>query len=437
MVCNNDALMNIITNKKLDKNVQLFLTVMKDLPDCKKIRANKYMKIVDSTGAEVSTTPYYNSSQRPENLFECDREGCVTSGTLYPQNVDAHVVYRVPHDAVEFAGGLITFYVNGFTGDKTVTFKISSTEDFTNADVYTKTVTGKGDTYVPVVIELTSAPSSEQGTGWEASRNGAYISINVADANAGISTIDIYDSIDDFNTSDVVVVGCLSEIDAPEEFEIGESTCNSSGYDDSADNTVDLTITGNQVSPNYYKLNPRYGRGTATTGAIAKPTTATVQAQGDYGVITLPDMNEATCGFLGAQIADACNATDAQLERLTIPTLVTLGEKQFNAIPNADGSTTLYFNKALVGKKMLITYPQIAEDVTERLYSDDNLGSVRVRAQEVIRQSDGVQIVRFYDNALVSGFPHTINQDETEFSFTLSVQRDARGLKYREYVIGQ
>lgn len=437
MRCSNDVLMNKITEKKLDKNVELFLTVMNDLPDCKKIRANKYMKVVNGQGEEMSVTPQYNNFQKPDNLFECDREGCITSGTLYPLDADANVVYRIPYDAVEFAGGLITFYVTGFTGAKDVTVKISNTEAFTDADVYVKSVTGKTDGFVPVIIDLSEAPTSEQGTGWEATRNGAYLSIHVNDAGAGISTIDIFDSKEDFNTSDVVVLGCLTEIGGDEEFEEAESSCWASGYDDSADNTIEYEVTANSVTPNYHKLNPRYGRGTATTGFASKNLEATIEAQGDYGIVTIPDMNQDTCGFLGVQLADACDVTGSQLERLTIPTQIALDEDQFNAINNADGSTTLYFNKNLVGSPVKVTYPQIADDVTERVYSDGNLGSVRVKGEQVITYSDGTKIVRVFDKMLVTGFPGTINEDETEFSFTLSVQKGADGHRYREYVIKQ
>lgn len=437
MRCSNEVMMNKITNNKLDKNVELFLTVLNNLPDCKKVRANKYVKIVDGEGQEVSTTPQFNKFNVPDNMFECDREGCVNSGTLYPQNADGNVVYRLPYDAVEFAGGVVTFYVTGFTGSKTVTVKLSSTDDFTDADVYTQSVTGKDGEFTPVIIDLSTPPSSEEGSGWTPARSGAYLSINVNDENAGISSISIFDSKDDFKTQDVVVVGCLTEIGGDEEFDEAEATCWNSGYDTSADNTKEVEVTGHSVTPNYYKLNPRYGRGTATTGWKSTNIEATVEAEGDYGVITLPDMKDDACGFLGVDLADSCDVTGAHLERLTIPTQIALDEDQFNAITQEDGTTKLYFNKNLVSAPVKVTYPQVQEDVKERVYSDENLGGVRVRAEQVITQSDGVKIVRVFDNVLVTSFPGTINEDETEFSFTLSVQRGANGHRYREYIIGQ
>lgn len=437
MRCNNEVLMNKITNNKLDKNIELFLTILNNLPDCKKVRADKYVKIVDGEGAEVETTPMFDKYNKPDNMFECDRAGCITSGTLYPMNADGNVVYRLPYDAVEFAGGIVTFYVTGFEGAKDVTVKLSDTDAFTNADVYTKSVTGKEDGFVPVIIDLSEAPTSEAGEGWTPSRSGAYISINVNDANAGISSINVYDSKDDFQTSDTIVMGCLTEIGGDREFEEAEATCWTSGFDTSSDNGYEVTVEGNSITPNYYKLDPTYGRGSATTGEAQTNITATIEAQGDYGVVTLPDMSQNACGFLTVQLDDGCDVTGSQLERLSIPTQIALDANQYNAIPNADGSTTLYFNKSLVGSPVKVSYPNLKDDVVERIYNDENLGNTRVKMKQVITQSDGVQIIRIYDNVLVTGVPGTINEDETTFSYTFSIQKAADGHRVREYVIGQ
>ena len=186
MRCNNEVLMNKITNNKLTKNVELRLTVLADLPDCKKMRADKYIKIVDSSGAEVTTTALYNKFKTPDNVFECERTGCVNTGTLYVGNDDGNVIYRLPYDAIEFPAGVVTFYATGFTGDKTVRFKIGDDENMTDANVYEQTVTGKGDEYVPVIIDLSQPPTIQDGNGWTPARSGAYNSILRNDIDAGI-----------------------------------------------------------------------------------------------------------------------------------------------------------------------------------------------------------------------------------------------------------
>ena len=42
-------------------------------------------------------------------------------------------------------------------------------------------------------------------------------------------------------------------------------------------------------------------------------------------------------------------------------------------------------------------------------------------------QSDGVFEVHEYPNVLITSFPQTINNSDSEFSFTVSVQRDVDG----------
>lgn len=437
MNCNNATLMDKIGLNKLNKLHEIRLSVLNNLPDCKKVRANKFVKIANDDGTEVDTTSTFNRFLVPDNQFECMREGCVNSGTLYPNNADGNVIYRLPFDAVEFSSGVATFYVTGFDGAQTVTVKMSTTDDFANADVYEVPVTGKGADFVPVVVDLSQTPTSVVGNGWEASRSGAYISIKVPDANAGISSISIFDSMADFATSDVVTIGCLTEISADEAVEAAEATCWSSGYDTSSESPIEITVTGNSVTPNWWKLNPRYGKGEATVGWKSRNAEFTVEADGDYGKITLTDMNQDVCDFLGAQITGDCDITGSLLERLTVPTKIKLNANQFNAINNEDGTTDLFFNNTLVGNTVKVTYPQLKDDVQELIASDENIGNVRVRLEEIVEQNDGVTRVHVYDNVLVTSFPHTINEEETEFSFTLTIQRGANGHMYRTYIIGQ
>ncbi len=432
MRCTNDVLMSKITNNKLDKNVELFLTVLDDLPDCKRISADRYVKVVDGEGVEAETAPTFNRFLRPESQFECDKDRCVNTGTLYIGNAANSAIYRLPYDAVEFAAGVITFYVTGFTGDKNATVTIATDSDFTNADVFVIPVTGKANEFTPVVLDLASTtPSSTAGTGWTPSSTGAYLKINVNDANAGISSIAIFDDKDDFEISDTVVIGCITEIGGDEEFEESESTCWKTGYDMSADNTKEIEVTAHSVSSNYPKLNPRYGKGEATTGWKSNNVEKVVEADGEYGKVIIDDMSTEACGFVTAE------AECEHLERLSIPTQIPLDENQYNTVTLEDGSTAFYFHKDLVGKTVKISYPQVEENITERVYSDNNIGGVRVKAEQVVTQSNGTKIVRIFDDVIVTGFPGTINEDETEFTFTLSVRRGVNGHRYREYVLSK
>lgn len=429
MRCSNDVLLNKIGVDKLNKRSELAFTVMSNLPDCRKIDTKKYIDFKATGGGDAAIT--YNRFRVPENVFECMRTGCINSGTAYSDKA-GEFIYKAQFDAVEFASGVITFYV--IDAANTVTVKISDTSEFTNADQYNVTVGREGaDGFRPVIVDLSQVPDTTIGNGWTANRDSAYISINLGQANAGVSSIGIFDSMNDFETSDVVAVGCLTEVSTDYEISAAEATCWSSGYDTS-DLSFERTITGNSVTPNYWKLNPLMGKGSATVGFERVTTTKTIERSGNYGTISLPDLDQNECGFLSVAFADNCNVTDAMLTRLTIPAMIDVDEGHYFVISETDGSTTVYFNKELVGSEVIVSYPRIA-DVEEEIADVENVGNVRVRMTETIEQTDGTKLVFVYDNVLVTTFPATINEEETEFSFTVNIQKDASGHYFRKYRI--
>lgn len=431
MRCSNDVLLNKIGVEKLNKRSELAFTVLSNLPDCRKIDTKKYIdfKLADGeTGDAVIT---YNRFKVPQNVFECMRTGCINSGTAYSDKL-GEFIYKAQFDAVEFSSGVITFYV--IDGGSTADVKISDTADFTNADKYTVNVGVAGaDGFSPVIVDLSKAPTETIGTGWTANRDSAFISIDTGVANAGISSIGIFDSMNDFETTDVVAIGCLTEVSTDYEIDAAEATCWSSGYDTS-DLSFERTITGNSVTPNYWRLNPLIGKGKATQGFERVTTTKTIEANGDYGTISLPDLDQAECGFLSIAFADNCNVTDAMLTRLSIPAMIDVDEGHYFVISNTDGSTTVYFNKELVGSEIIVSYPRVA-DVEEEIADVENVGNVRVRMTETIEQTDGTKLVFVYDNVLVTSFPANITEEETEFSFTINIQKDASGHYFRKYRI--
>lgn len=431
--CKNEVLMNKIGVNKLTKQSELALTVLENLPDCRRIDTKNYVRM-DYDDEEYTGSPSYNRFRLPNNAFECMREGCVNTGTLY-YNAAGKAAYRYSGDATEFTAGVITFYV---TEDVTsATVEISSDADFANAYKYNAVLgNAAADGFKPAVVDLSKVPAETIGEGWDANESGAYISVKVNGTDmtsAGISSIGIFDSMTDFAISNVVLIGCLTNISMDVNVEAAEATCWSSGYDDT-DPELELTVEGNSVTPNYNLLNPLEGKGSTTIGFDRETVEKTIQQGTGYGTVTIGDMNQDECGYLSVAFADSCNVTDAQLYRLSIPALVDVDEGHYIVINNADGSTTLYFNEALVGSPVIITYPKTVE-IEEAVASVDNLGSVKVRAAETITYTDGTKVVYLYDNVLVTAFPHTITEEETSFSFTLRIQKDATGHIYRKHVI--
>lgn len=421
----NEAYFNKVSKSKYDSTTEITINVLSDLPDCKRINAKDFLTASNDT--------VFNKFVKPDNDFECFRTGCVTTGTL-DVPAGTTLVYKAAFDATEFAAGVITFYVKP-TDDDTLTVKISSDAAATNADVYKIAIDKTAvleDGYIPVAVDLTKTPDEVEGTGWEPVSSGAYITFT-ADKEYGLSSISILDSVECFEINDVVKVACISEVTNDITAEVAEETCVTNGYDQTSTPEIEFTVTGKLISANMWKLNPMADKGTATEGFTISTTKKTVEAKGDYGVITLPDVFQSECGFIGVQANDSCNATDATLERLSTPYLTTVDEGHYIVIKDtANEVTYIYLNKVFVGQEILVSYPQKAE-IEDIAVSASNLGKRRCRISYPYKTSDGTEYNVVYNNALVTSLPMGISSDENDIEITFSIQPDANGDYFHQY----
>lgn len=420
--CNNDALLRKITKKPIDKNLtEVDMMLYGQLPDCRRIDTRHFVS--------AGTGYTYNKFDKPENRFECLRNGCVNTGTLTLGSASDKLVVRTLEDATEWASGVITFYVKG-TG--TVTVEVSDDETFTNADKYTVTVASVlDDGFSPVVVDLSQAPT-EVGDGWTPSTNGAYIRLS-GSAKMGFSSVGIFDSIADFALNDVVKLGCLSNIGGTYDISALERACAEAMYDPSGVSSFSQTITARRVSGNYWKLNALNSKGEAAEGFEMVTKEFTIASGGDYGVVTLNDFFEDECGGVAIQMSRDCSVVDSALKQISIPVPVALDEDQFQIIHLAEG-VEIHFNASLVGEKASISYPKTV-NVEEYVGNTDNLNTVKVRMSYPVIIEDGpdkcIKEVHVFDHVLVTSFPANITEADTEFSFTVQIYADADGNFYK------
>lgn len=422
---------------KLDNMQEVDFTVLSDLPDCRRISANKTVE---------ANSYVYDRYKIPVNQFECMAQGCVNSGTLYVGTNP--VVYHENYESIEFSNGVIAFYALAPAG-ASVKVEISDKDTFADSDVYDislDNVTTGADGFKAVVVDLAKTPTSTTGNGWTPVRAGAFIRITfsgtgVTTSNTGISSIAVYDSIDDFEINKVVKIGCLTGIDGSWDLDAAEATCfGTPGYATEDIGNPEKTITGKALTPNYMELNPFYGKGKAVKGfdivTLEKEVASVTEGGKTYGLITISDMAQDECGFVKIMrsLDDNCIVTDAQLERLAIPSLTDVDEGHYVVVPNEDGSTSIYFNAAQVGAMMTISYPQTV-DVDEFVFDEDNINTKRVRLSYVRTYTDKTKWRFVFDNVLITSFPDGVTTDESEFEFTVVFQKDANGVYGRAYRI--
>lgn len=428
MRCDMEELISKITSKKLDRKTVVSFAILGNLPDCMRISTKDYINVVSSSHQTVEATLSFNKFDKPANELECETDTpCLNTGGLAVGATTNYVMYKLPYDGTKYSSGLIIFYVKGFTGSKNVTIELSDTAAFTNSDKYTVSVTGKGAEYVPVFFDLTQTPTSTAGTGWTASAVGNYLTINVADANAVISSIAVFESIEDFENNDVVQMGCLTTIDGDDAIDAAEATCaNGSPKHDTSSPSFERTITGTAVTSNYQKLNPLIGKGDATKGFAIHTQKYTVTAGTGYGEIVIGDLYQKECGFV--TVDSGCEL----LKRYDIPVLVTLDDDHFLVQPQDDGTTKILVNTNLVGQEVIVAYPRETE-VTEYIADIDNVDGVRVKMYVPYELSNGKKRAKVYGNVLVTSFSDPRGEDDSEFSITVSIQKAADGHYYRIY----
>ena len=403
--CKNAKLFDKIGIEKMDNTTEVDIEVLHDLSDCKKINTKNYV---------TASAGKYQRTIKPTNIFECQRTANITSGTYTFNAASGNAVYALPYDGNEYAAGIITLYAKGETS---VTLTISDTDEFTNADVYTVSngVDAGGD-FKMFAFDLASTPTSEAGTGWTPSATVNYIKVATTKAGAGISSIMISDDPEDFDLSQVVKIGCLSELANDISLDIKEATCLSSGYDTESEPSLEYTITGKKLTPNFQCLNPMRRKGSNTRGFDI----TTVENVFTDGKVVLGDYATAECGFVMAQ-----EVGGDLFAKTSLPTK-SVDPEHFSVIGN-----TLYFNELNEGKSILVSYPREVE-ITEYVGDFDNINEVRCRISYPMTLTNG-KTTRFVINrALITSYPQGLSTDEAELSVSFQAQKDSEGFYWRE-----
>ena len=425
MKCKNEKFISTIGPQRLNKNVEVDFDVQRNLPDCQKQNAGKYINT-------AAASPRYDRFKTPKNQFECMQNACVNSGTLY--NEGAATDYKFKLTASEFAAGVITFYALGTTG--TATVLVSDSAQFTNADSYTINLADMAhgdDGYTAVVVDLTKTPT-DVGEGWSAEGENVYVRISLS-SGQGISTISMFETMDDFAVSTHVIARCLTGVDGSFDLDVAEQTCFNNGQFDTTDLTgIEKTVSFRAITPNYWRLSPMYRKGSLTKAWDKETVEMTIRALADtdYGYVVLDDIDQNECGFVSVQILFDCRETkesaDALLERLAIPSRVDVDGGHYQLVDGGEGATYILFNKMHVGKDVLISYPKVVDVLDSFDITDEDVNEVRTRMTYVKTFTNGAKYRFVYNNVLITSFPDALSEDaDAESELTINIQRDADG----------
>lgn len=427
--CNlNKIVAQKVAPQKLTNLDELDFTISRDIDACAKINTKNYV----STGSDANLV--YDRLLVPDDLLNvCESFGCKNTGTLQGANVET-AIFKSATDATKYSAGIMTFYAYstvGGTGSYEV--KITDIQDAlaTNNNTYTGSITfPDGGGFALVVVDLTEGTAT--GNGWTATPNGVNVSVNVTsptDGTSGISSISLFESIMDLEGNDVVKLGCLQSIGGDDTVDPLETSCFGDGYDEESV-AVTRTLTAQSWTPNVWKLNPLVSRGDRTEGFMMDTVEVTVP---NDGRIILADAYRDQCGMVYVSLNDSCNVTDAVLNRVNVGNSgIMLDPDQFAVETNVENGIVVRVATELAGKVLVVSYPRQVEG--EHFVANTNtLNDRKVTLTYKRPMNDGTIDVFIYRNVLVTSFPQTISKSDTDFEYSISIQKDRNG-NYYEYM---
>lgn len=439
--CNlNKIVAQKVAPQKLTNLDELDFTISRDIDACAKINTKNHTEMVNDDAV-------YDRLLVPDDLLNvCESFGCKNTGTLkggYDSNhpFALYAEFKSATDATKYSAGIMTFYAYSEVGGNG-TYRISIadiadplTEDaYTNFNEYTGNVTfPEGGGFALVVVDLTAGTAN--GNGWTATPNGIKMTVNLqGPANeyakiGGISSISLFESIMDLEGNDVVKLGCLQSIGGDDTVDPLETSCFGDGYDEESV-AVTRTLTAQSWTPNVWKLNPLVSRGDKTEGFMMDTVEVTVPADGK---IILADAYRDQCGMVYVALNDSCNVTDAVLNRVNVGNSgIMLDSDQFAVETNVENGIVVRVDTALAGKVVVVSYPRQVEG--EHFVANTNtLNDRKVTLTYKRPMNDGTIDVFIYRNVLVTSFPQTISKSDTDFEYSISIQKDRNG-NYYEYM---
>lgn len=440
----------VITQSKATK---IYIDLTDDIEPCIELDTDHY------TSTSSNKTAYKNFiGNRPTDAYNCPYPLCITGGTLYFQltedNKKANATFDINKDAIDYVGGLISYYVYLGQDDMEYTIKTKIKDidkpDFADADIYEyKIKADKGAGFYPVLIDLASVPKEMAGEGWKATENGITLDLEIEatgddfkDHQVGFSSIGIYFTKDDLMGDHTIVLDCITSVEGDMSVDVTDPSCLGQDYDP---NSVELTKTINfsKATPNYWRLNPFEEIGDETYAPVitnVKKVIEEYEFQGvKYGVVEFSDMYMEDCGFNIAIMHD-CDIFEGMLDRVQAPVPTPVLPKEFQVVKGMKNGRPVgmyLFNEELIGQEVQIAYPRKVE---AKVYYGTNVLAEGRHARVIIpakmynaRKHKNVMMellnVKFTSFPLLGGAWST--EENTEVSLEMTVLPDEQGRYYK------
>lgn len=426
------------------------ISVLDALASCAKIDA----RIVNKASNSGVEAPYYNAANVPADAFGCSKNGCYNTGTYQGKATGETVTFgdfKKTFDGTLYATGIVTAYVLLPDGDYTVKMDITDYTEpaWTSHDSYSTTVHatkgGDGSYLYPVRFDLSEAPSTTQGVnGWTPSTIGAKLKFTIEGVDegdlVGISSVAFYESIEDLELNNTILVTCLDTYGDSQSFDVVEGACSTSEYDPQS-GSITFNLTANKWTENLKYINPTLRKTDESSFGVINIVTRTVgdaskidPSLAGYGFIQLSDMAEEDCGFVYVQTPGcAGNAHNLQRVNSPVPTIHKDTDSDKFQVLTSDYKGDLSRGVILVGSDWVgqdlnVIYRQAK---TAEVYEITNeFRSFNVQILAPFRKKDNSIEWHLYENAFVTTVPNSISRsDETTVELEFTVAADENGVR--------
>ena len=440
------------------KNEDLIaISVLDNLASCAKIDT----KNIDSKdNLDNLDNAYYNAANVPEDIIGCSKNKCYNTGSLQGEIKESKkdVVFGNFHKYVDatlyVTGTVVAYFYVSTPGDYRIKMDIAEYTEpaWDNYASVNTTIHAVSEGFYLAKFDLTSTAQSEEGNGWNIDQIGVKLRFNVggdavtAGDIIGISSVAFYESIEDLELNNTILLSCIDTWGDSQSFDVIEGACSTSEYDPQS-GTMTANITTNKYTENLRFLNPTLYKSDDTTFGIMKIVTREVLDAAEYfenidaglatelegyGVIQLSDAIE-DCGFVYVQTPGCANNAHS-LTRVNspVPVMTENDSDKFQVLStNYKGDFTkglVLVGKDWIGQELNIVY---RKEATAEVYEVTNeFRDFNVNILAPLRKKDGTIEYHYYENAFVTTLNNNISRsDETTVELQFTIAADENGVR--------
>lgn len=442
---------------KLKNEDLIAISVLDDLASCAKLDTRN----VDANKGNVENlkSVYYNAANVPDDVIGCSKNKCYNTGSLQGEvkTDNTAVVFGNFYkymDALQYTVGTMVAYFWLPAGNHTVTVDITeyTEQAWDNYDSVATKIHATKEGFYLAKFDLTAAKQTATGNGWNIDQIGVKLRFRIDGANlkvgniVGISSIAFYESIEDLELNNTILLSCIDTWGDSQSFDVIEGACSVSEYDPQS-GTMTANITTNKYTENLRYLNPTLHKSDDTTFGVMKVVTREVLAAKDYfaridealaeelkgyGVIQLSDAIE-DCGFVYVQTPGCANNAHS-LTRVNspIPVMGVADADKFQVLTsNYKGDFTrglVLVGKDWIGQSLNVVY---RKEATAEVYEVTNeFRDFNVNILAPLRKKDGTIEYHYYENAFVTTLNNNISRsDETTVELQFTIAADENGVR--------